>query len=111
MVNKHNTRSYKWGENCLSWVYFGNPNLSIKRESLPIGERERKHYHERSDQFFYVISGKAHFFLGDTYRIVEQDEGIHIPPLVEHYVENIGNQSLEILVISVPDNQQDRINI
>lgn len=34
MINKENSASCKWGDNCGSWIFVDNDNLSVKMESI-----------------------------------------------------------------------------
>ncbi len=35
MINRENSKNYKWGDSCDSWIFVDKENLSIKSESMP----------------------------------------------------------------------------
>ena len=106
-----NSKSYSWGEVCTAWQFVNTPTLSVIRETMPPGSSELLHKHSRSQQFFYVVSGQAHFELdGETYEL-SANEGIHVRPKQMHRIFNSGSESLELLVISEPHSHSDRVNI
>ncbi|HMB63196.1 MAG TPA: cupin domain-containing protein [Eudoraea sp.] len=111
IVNTANSEHYKWGDNCDAWHYMKNENLSVIREKMPEGTSEELHYHEKAQQFFYIINGVAEFELDNNRFKAPQGSGIHIPPLTEHRIINIGASCLEFIVISHPIAHGDRRNL
>lgn len=78
---------------------------------MPPNTSEVKHYHNKAQQFFYILKGNAVFELDNkTVRIGER-EGIHIGSQVIHQIRNEGNMDLEFLVISEPTSKGDRVII
>ncbi len=111
IIDEQNASQYIWGKNCKSWVLCDSLDLSIKLESMPTGSKETLHYHNKAQQFFYILKGVAHFIIEDTTVEVGSKQGILIPPKTKHFMMNASNEALEFLVISQPSTQQDRINI
>jgi mannose-6-phosphate isomerase-like protein (cupin superfamily) len=110
-INKSNARHYTWGTGCESWVYTEGENLSVKHEKMPPGTKEQLHFHKKAQQFFFILSGEATFYLeGDKY-IIAQESGILISPSQRHYIANESDQDIQFLVISQPDTVNDRTNI
>ncbi len=69
------------------------------------------HYHEKSRQFFYVLSGEATMVLdGESVRF-QVGEGIEIAPGKAHQMKNTSENDVEFLTISVPKAHGDRVNI
>ena len=52
---------YQWGAGCDGWRLVDAPELSIIQERMPPGTAEQQHYHERAQQFFFVLAGTATF--------------------------------------------------
>jgi mannose-6-phosphate isomerase-like protein (cupin superfamily) len=107
--SKENSEHYLWGNNCDSWVLLNSENLSIKQEKMPKGTKEKLHFHEKAQQFFYILSGKATFYVKDERFEVNAKEGISILPTVNHFISNESLEDLEFLVISNPSTNSDRI--
>lgn len=113
ILSKLNAPYYTWGEqqNCDGWHLCKTDTLSMIEENMPPGTKEKLHYHERCQQVFYILSGQAHFKIGDRSYDIDQGESIHILPGLKHFVQNIADQDLKFLVISEPSSHGDRINL
>lgn len=109
--DKNHSPHYLWGENCSSWVLAKALGLSVKEESMPPGTREQLHVHEHAQQYFYILRGQATFFVDGEKMIVVENQGIHIPPGLPHYIENASGNELSFLVISQPNTDGDRKNL
>lgn len=108
-INKENSEHYIWGENCDSWVLQDGENLSIKQEKMPSNTSETLHFHKNAQQFFYVLKGKATFYIDEEKIEVPEKNGISIQPLQKHFISNETSEDLEFLVISNPSTNNDRI--
>lgn len=105
-------QKYTWGNNCRAWTFVENENLSIKQEEMPPETEEVLHYHNYSQQFFYILKGKAVFEIDDVILIVHKGEGINIEPKQKHRIMNKEEETtLEFLVCSQPSTQKDRYNL
>ncbi len=91
--------------------YLNTENLSIKLEKMPVGSSEELHFHEKAQQFFFILSGKAIFYINDERFEVIEKEGISILPNFKHFIANESLEDLEFLVISNPSTNDDRILI
>lgn len=111
MINKQNSKTYKWGKNCDSWVFVDTEDLSVKVESMPHGAKEKLHFHSRAKQFFYILKGEATFYLNGIIEIVNENEGVLIDPKIEHYIANETEDLLDFIVISQPTTNNDRTTL
>ncbi len=103
---------YIWGSNCVAWTFVDSKDLTVKLERMPPGTEEVLHYHNQSQQFFYILKGKAVFEVNDVILIVHAGEGIHIEAGSEHRIMNKEEvQTLEFIVCSQPSTQNDRSNL
>ena len=107
----HPLQQYFWGNNCKAWSLADNENLSVKLENMPRQTEEVLHYHNHSQQFFYILKGKAVFEIDDVILIVHQGEGLTIEPQRKHRIMNKEENMLEFIVISQPSTHNDRHNI
>jgi mannose-6-phosphate isomerase-like protein (cupin superfamily) len=105
-----NTENYKWGNNCDGWHLLKSDRLSVIQEKMPKDSSEQLHYHQYSQQLFYILSGTAHFNIEGETVIVNAGESIHIPNLIQHKIYNTEEEELTFLVISEPKSHGDRIN-
>jgi mannose-6-phosphate isomerase-like protein (cupin superfamily) len=56
------------------------------------------HFHVE-DEFFYVLEGKAEFFLDGKRKVVGANTGMYAPSNVTHGIKNAGDTELKYLVI------------
>jgi len=108
--SKDNSEHYKWGNNCSGWHLVKSQNLSIIQELMPPNTSEQKHYHNFSEQFFYILKGEATFEIGKEIIIIKEGNSIHINSQKKHKIINETNLNLEFLVISQPTTEGDRID-
>ncbi|SDQ84446.1 Mannose-6-phosphate isomerase, cupin superfamily [Chryseobacterium soldanellicola] len=109
--SKNNSHHYIWGSNCDSWVLNNSENLSVKQEKMPPNTSEKLHFHEKAEQFFYILKGEAMFYINDEKFSVKTGESITIIPKSKHYISNESPQELEFLVISSPSTNNDRTEV
>ncbi len=107
--SKENSEHYFWGENCESWILQNSNNLIVKREQMPPNTKELKHFHEKAQQFFYILSGVATFFLEGEIVEISKSKGISVMPNQKHFIANEGTVDLEFLVISTSSTENDRV--
>jgi mannose-6-phosphate isomerase-like protein (cupin superfamily) len=103
---------FVWGDNCDGWWLKKNGLFTVVSEIIPAGSSEIKHYHEKTEQFFYVLEGVLSVELDGITHHLEKDEGITVIP---HAIHKVFNQShnikVKFLVISSPNSLEDRINV
>ncbi len=111
MITKENTKSYKWGDNCDSWVFVDKENLSIKMESMPSNTKEKLHFHSKAEQFFFILKGSATFYINNKIKLINENQGTSINPKTAHYIANETETVLDFLVISQPSTNNDRTTL
>jgi len=112
MVNSiYNSEHYIWGDNCEGWHLLKSDSLSVIQERMPPGTSEQLHYHEFSQQLFYILSGEATFEVDGKLITVREKESIHISKGAKHKIENKTDQNLEFLIVSQPKAHGDRKNL
>lgn len=78
---------------------------------MPSGTSESLHFHNKSQQFFYILNGSAIFEIDGKIIEVNVNEGIHIKPKQEHKIINNGSLDLTFIVVSEPKSHGDRTSI
>ena len=73
------------------------------------GTFEAKHYHNKSNQFFYILSGEALMETNDGKFILKEHEGIEILPMMPHKIVNNSDQDVHFIVVSSPKSHGDRV--
>lgn len=108
IIDKKTSRHYLWGDQCDAWVLMENHTLSVKLESMPKGTKEKLHFHQKAQQFFYILKGTATFYVNDERKIVHLQQGISIEPEIKHLIANESSEDLEFMVVSQPSTDHDR---
>ncbi len=111
VINKKNVPYYIWGKNCSSWVLNDDTQISIKQELMPAGTKEQLHFHQKANQFFYILKGQAMFYLDGEVFILNPNDGLSVLNNTKHFIANESNDEIEFLVISQPSTNNDRVNV
>ena len=110
-VSKYQSlKHYQWGANCDGWNLVDEEGLSVKQELMPAGTSEAQHYHQKAQQFFFILKGSATFEIEGTTIKVNEGEGLHIEAGQKHRVLNESDEELEFILSSQPSTRNDRIN-
>jgi mannose-6-phosphate isomerase-like protein (cupin superfamily) len=109
--SKNNSEHYIWGNNCDSWILNNSESLSVKQEKMPPDTSEKLHFHEKAEQFFYIVKGEATFYIDDAKFSIKREESITVLPKSKHCISNESSEELEFLVISSPSTNNDRTEV
>jgi mannose-6-phosphate isomerase-like protein (cupin superfamily) len=111
IINKEKAlQHYTWGEDCIAWVFVDTDELSVKQERMPQHTAEALHYHEKAQQFFFILKGIATFEVEGKESIVKANEGFYIDPGIKHRIINNSSEDLEFILGSQPSTNKDRFN-
>jgi mannose-6-phosphate isomerase-like protein (cupin superfamily) len=80
---------------CVRWQ-------SLAEARLPPGASTTPHYHPRTEEIYYIISGAGRMFLEKSQTDVRPGDAIAIPPGARHQITNTGGQPLVFLCCCVP---------
>ena len=109
--NKENSTHYKWGNNCDGWHLVETNTLSVIQEVMPPSTSEKLHYHNHSQQFFFILKGVATFVVENTFYEVCEGQAFHVPAKLKHRILNETTNTLEFIVTSEPKSHGDRIDL
>lgn len=109
IVDRKNAEHYNWKTVCDGWHFVKGEDLSVIAERMPPNTQEDAHYHHKSRQFFYILSGKAEMRFQDTAVTLEAGTGIEIEPLERHQMANPFSEPVEFIVVSMPRSHGDRV--
>jgi quercetin dioxygenase-like cupin family protein len=104
-------KHYQWGNDCDGWNFVDEQALSVKQERMPAGTAEVLHYHEKAQQFFFMLKGTATFEIEGETIVINEQEGIHIKPGQKHRISNNTDSAIEFILSSQPSTAGDRINL
>ncbi len=111
VVSVNNAEHFVWGDHCVGyWLKKGKSFTAIE-ETMPPGGLEVKHFHNITEQFFYVLNGMLYIEMDNHEHQLQNHQGLTIPSGVVHQVLNKSKESVRFLVISCPDSHGDRVNV
>ena len=77
-------------------------NQSLAEARLAPGQSTTPHYHPRTEEIYYILSGMGEMRIGDEVRMVGAGDAIAIPPGQVHQLINRGNEMLKLLCCCAP---------
>ncbi len=77
-------------------------NQSLAEARLPVGASATPHYHPRTEEIYYILSGQGRMRIVDEVSTVGPGDAIAIPPGAEHEITNIGDETLVFLCCCAP---------
>jgi len=111
VISTRSAEHYTWGDRCDGWFLLKAAGVHVIEERMPPGTVERRHYHERAEQLFYVLSGELTMrFDGNSVRVGERD-AVRVAAGEVHQAANESGAAVEFLVISCPPSHGDRTNV
>lgn len=110
-ISKDNAPFHTWGDKCGAWTLVQSESTLVKEERMPPATSERLHYHVKTEQFFYILEGRASFFLEDREILLLQGDGIKVPLGQPHKIVNRSLEELRFLVVSFHWEEGDRVDM
>jgi len=101
---------YMRGDNCEGWILVDTESLSVKQELMPPQTAETLHYHEKAQQFFFILKGIATFEVEEQGFTLHAGQGLFIEAGKKHCIMNNTVEDLELLLSSQPSTNNDRFN-
>ncbi len=111
VVSKGNSEHYQWGDECDGWHLVKSPALSVIQERVPPNRGEVRHFHSKSEQFFFVLAGSAALEVDGEVFLLSTHQGFHVPCNRPHQLINNGQVDLHVMVTSTPPSHGDRVEI
>jgi mannose-6-phosphate isomerase-like protein (cupin superfamily) len=108
-ISRQTAQHYSWGNNCDGWHLVKTESLSVIEERMPPGTSEIRHYHQKANQFFYVLKGNLQINLEGTELTLNAGQGLHVEAGKRHQVHNRSASDVEFLVVSNPPSHGDRV--
>ena len=109
IISKAEAEHYKWCDDCDGWILASGSDLLVIEEQMPAKTCEIRQYHEKSKQFFYVLSGNLTMEVDGALFEIPARNGIEIKPHTRHQARNDGDNPVMFLVISAPTTRGDRV--
>jgi mannose-6-phosphate isomerase-like protein (cupin superfamily) len=75
---------------------------SLAEASVPPGGETAEHYHPRSEELYYFVSGAGRMRLGDDEAEIHAGDCVVIPPGTPHKLFNDGAETLVLLCCCAP---------
>ena len=82
-------------------------NQTLAEARLPVGGRTTPHHHEKTEEVYYIVAGRALMRVGQETATVGPGDAIAIPPGASHQITNTGDELLRFLCCCAPGYQHD----
>ena len=82
-------------------------NQSLAEATLAVGTSTQEHYHPKSEEIYYILSGSGRMKLDGELRDVGPLDAIAIPPGARHKIWNTGSVPLVLLCCCAPGYEND----
>jgi mannose-6-phosphate isomerase-like protein (cupin superfamily) len=80
---------------------------SLAEARLPPGASTTPHYHVRTEEIYYILSGQGRMQIGAETQEVGVGDAIAIPPGARHQITNTGADVLKFLCCCAPAYEHD----
>jgi len=77
-------------------------NQSLAEATVVVGGATQEHYHPKSEEIYYILSGTGRMKIGGELREVRPLDAIAIPPGARHKIWNMGPEALVLLCCCAP---------
>ena len=111
VVDTRTGTHYQWGAASHGWHLLNRPDLSVIQERVPPGDREQRHFHTNSRQFFYVLEGEAVLEVDGSRFELGPGQGLEVSPGTPHQFVNESTGVVTFLVVSSPHSHGDRTDV
>jgi quercetin dioxygenase-like cupin family protein len=108
-ISRQTAQHYSWGTGCDGWHLVKTESVSVIEERMPPGTSEVRHYHQKANQFFYVLRGNLRIDVEGNENSLSAGQGLHIEAGKRHQVHNRSASDVEFLVVSNPPSHGDRM--
>lgn len=85
----------------------GIQNQSLAEARLPVGAATTAHYHQRTEEIYYITHGQGRMQIGEETHDVRPGDAIAIPPGQVHQITNTGDEVLRLLCCCAPAYEHD----
>lgn len=82
-------------------------NQTLAEARLPVGVGSTPHYHVKTEEIYYILSGRGLMRVDDEVRPVGPGDAIAIPPGAPHQITNSGDDVLKFLCCCAPGYEHD----
>jgi len=82
-------------------------NQSLAEATIPVGSATQEHYHPKSEEIYYILTGTGRMKLDGELRDLLPLDAIAIPPGARHKIWNTGSVPLVLLCCCAPAYEND----
>ncbi len=82
-------------------------NQTLAEARLPAAGKTTPHYHEKTEEIYYLLEGRGLMRVADETRVVAAGDAVAIPPGAVHQITNTGTGVLRFLCCCAPGYEHD----
>ena len=103
-----NELEYRGGDSGVKYLLRG-PNLDWGVIRLKPGESLGGHYHNETEETFYVKAGRATFISGGEEMAASAGEALRFEPTEDHDIRNDSDGPVDVVFIKYPYKPDDKV--
>jgi mannose-6-phosphate isomerase-like protein (cupin superfamily) len=99
---KHNLskgRKIRLREETIYETRLKNSKIGVSIAEIGCSE---KHAHKKTNEWYFVLSGKGFLYLNGKKIFLKKDDFVFIPPKLNHFAKKKGKEKLKVLAITMP---------
>jgi quercetin dioxygenase-like cupin family protein len=100
-------REGDWGVKYL----FRGPKIDWGVIVVPAGQRLGGHYHEETEETFYIVEGQVTFYVNDVPHPLVAGDAVRLQPLERHRVINQSDRPVKMVFIKCPYLPKDKFDV
>ena len=104
-INEVEAFTTKDGSEIRELLAYRNSNIkkqSLAEARLPVGGSTDPHFHPKTEEIYYILTGTAKMQIGAEIEEVGPGDAISIPPGERHQITNTGTETLIFLCCCAP---------
>ncbi|MHA1378620.1 MAG: cupin domain-containing protein [Candidatus Helarchaeota archaeon] len=112
MMEKKNEKDIPWRNQDSGPKYiFRGPNIDWGLILYKPGQQLGKHYHEETEETFYILEGTPTFVVDDEEFQMDPGDALRIEKKHSHDIINKSTKDCKILFIKYPYLPKDKVNV
>jgi mannose-6-phosphate isomerase-like protein (cupin superfamily) len=108
-VTLDTAEKFTWGKAGTAWFLAKNAPVSVVEKTIGSGTKEIRHLHQKSWQYFHVLSGTADIEIDGVELTLNANEGVEVKAGLGHQMKNEQDVDLTFIMVSVPNSTDDRV--
>ncbi|MBM4430129.1 MAG: cupin domain-containing protein [Chloroflexi bacterium] len=107
---KESEQQFREGDWGVKYMFRG-PKIDWGVISVPAGQCLGGHYHEETEETFYILEGQVTFYVNGAPHLLVAGDAVRLEPLEGHRVVNESDGPVKMVFIKCPYLPQDKFDV